>query len=146
MKNADSQKSKFSPSNSTGLVDERYLNETYKSEIKAFTNIASDLPINACYSCEKLCCMKDLHKIEKVENILRNSSVWNEILKFDDTRSIEKNYICDYCYQKIREHNVPATSIINNLFNVKLPDELATINYNESMLISNCSTIRNCIR
>ena len=52
------------------------------------------------------------------------------------TRSINKEYICNYCFDKIRNDIIPATSIINNLFNDQVPDVLKSLNNTESMLIS----------
>ena len=51
------------------FLTEKYLNEQYSKAIKAYTAVASDLPRHACFSCEKLCCLKDVKNLEKYEDI-----------------------------------------------------------------------------
>ena len=127
--------SSFPGSNNIAMVSENYINLKFKKAIKKFTEISSDLPKYVCYSCEKLCCLKNVKNLEKYECWLRNSQVWKMILDLP-TRQIDKEYVCNYCFDKIRIDIIPSTSVINNLFNEHVPDELKLLNETENMLIS----------
>ena len=117
-------------------IDESSLRETYKKGIKLFTNIASDLPTKACFSCERLQCSRNLRSIERYKDTLENSQIWT-FLSTDSDRLVSKEFLCSLCFNNIvHDKKIPSYSIVNNLSNEKVPGVLQSLNDAEKMLIS----------
>ena len=50
-----------------------------------------------------------------------------DLRMYIEKHDIKLDYICDYCQQKFRAGDLPAYSILNNLFVHNVPDKIASL-------------------
>ncbi|KAG5330256.1 PIF1 helicase, partial [Acromyrmex heyeri] len=81
-------------------------------------------------TCERLCYKKNVFQFNK--------------LKIE--KHIKPEYICDYCQRKFHAGDLPAYSVLNNLFVHNVPDEIASLKQYEKMLIQRAKAFQTIVK
>lgn len=121
----------------------------FVSSLRALRKKESDWPIHVCISCRKLCPKSDMHKIveslyEKFHfmELLANHYSYN---RMNENRS-EADELCTYCFQRLKNDEVPSTCILNNLDFGSVPPEIKNLNEFERILIQRAKAFQVIVR
>lgn len=94
----------------------------YSRAFNALTKRSMDIPRNICLSCERLCYRRNVRDIRKLQ-ISPDNQIWRALmLRIQQT--VNPQYICDYCLNKIRQGLMSAYCILNNLSVNDVPEEI----------------------
>lgn len=98
-----------------------------------FKEQASDLPKYPCFSCDKLCFMRNVHNLEQYEKNINDKKIWMDLKNL--VSESERQWICKYCYLKITNDTMPSTCILNKMFSDPIPPEINCLNEFEKLLM-----------
>ncbi|XP_074111642.1 uncharacterized protein LOC141535587 [Cotesia typhae] len=117
-------------------LNEDKLQTELKSAFTAFTKRSLDLPRFKCISCQKLVFTKDVIELSKLCQPISNE-IWNNLINFinEQDKTMNSDFICKYCLQKIRSGSMPPTCLLNNMYVGKIPNEIFALNEYEKVLI-----------
>jgi len=70
---------------------------------------------------------KNIFQFNKLKVQMDRSPFLKDLRMYIEKHDIKLDYICDYCQQKFRAGDLPAYSILNNLFVHNVPDKIASL-------------------
>lgn len=115
-------------------LDEDNIIASHAKAFKAFHRKALDTPSYPCVSCEKLCFRRNVTDINNFRKPV-DTRAWLNLMKYTRSLSLDCDYVCTYCLQKLRNDQVPTTCVLNNLSTCVQPEEISILNNYEKMLI-----------
>lgn len=93
----------------------------------------SDIPRHPCISCERLCFRRQIRAIRSLRIPLQGT-FWDELVHIKKNE-IANGYICRTCLDNFRQNKLPAICILNGLYVYHQPEEIASLNTFEKVLI-----------
>lgn len=117
----------------------------HRSLFEAMVKRCQDLPVNACMSCQKLLCRKDVVEVSK----MRSTPVcpaWEELVRLVEDKDLPRTYVCNFCILKFRKGKMSATCQLNKLESVPGPQEIGELNDYEKLLIQRAKAFQTVIR
>ncbi|CAH0382899.1 unnamed protein product [Bemisia tabaci] len=109
------------------------IRSTYIESFKAYERTIQDLPLDSCFSCDRILFRRSLRKVSNIKQI--NNQTWDEIYAHAIARDACVEFICEYCQKKIKANKVPPIAIINKMEAFQAPPEIADLNTFEKMFI-----------
>jgi len=118
----------------TSLSEEEIFSK-FKEAFKVYIKRSMDTPRYASVSCERLCYKKNVFQFNKLKVQMDGSPFLKDLVAYIEKHDIKPKYICDYYQQKFHAGDLPAYSVLNNLFVHNVSDEIASLKQHEKMLL-----------
>jgi len=79
-----------------------------------------------------------------------NSEIWCDLKAYliqNDTSVVDKPlYVCTYCRPVLNSNKMPSRCVLNGLYTIPVPDELAKLNTLETQLIQRAKCFQTVVR
>lgn len=116
------------------IVEDEVIDK-HKAAFKSLKRKCLDTPKLECMSCIKLCYSRDISSLNRLRKAI-DTSIWNKLLNYYKTNNLDHSpYICHSCLQKIRENQLPAACVLNDLHVNTVPPQITELNDYEKILI-----------
>lgn len=131
--NAQEESEDFTKNTTEIDLNEDVIQPNYYLAFRAFTKRSVDTPKHACISCTKYCFERYIIKIKVC--IRENATAWSNFVN-NVGFELNKSYIIyKYCNHYYKNNKISLTCRINNLEVLPVPEEIATLNDYEQILI-----------
>ena len=120
-------------------LNESEIYENHKAAYEKFSARCLDFAKYPCISCDKLCFRKDCSHLDSLCN-LPTTCEWQSLMEYNDNRpdyhdGLPERFVCKYCLNYFRQGKLPPRCILNGLQFGNIPEEIATLNMYERILI-----------
>ncbi|XP_043288385.1 uncharacterized protein [Venturia canescens] len=128
------------------LLDEDTILHKYADAFQSFQKKAFNLPHFPCLSCQKLCCLTDVRKLDNLR-VVPVGKIWEDLKLFIAShKDCDSEYICQYCLTKLRAGVIPPTCVLNNLYVRPTPTPLKDLNEFEKILIQRAKVFQTVVK